>query len=108
REVLGGNNRVRNFHTRTSEARHQASVQLELNLSLKRGHREENPPENCAHDCCRRGLPVSQARGTISHSLFPGISTMSMAVETHRLTRYFDKFCAVNGIDLRVESGTFY
>src|SRR5436853_3103835 len=33
---------------------------------------------------------------------------MSMAVETHRLTRFFDKFCAVNSIDLRVECGTFY
>jgi ABC-2 type transport system ATP-binding protein len=33
---------------------------------------------------------------------------MSLAIETHRLTRYFDSFCAVNGIDLRVERGTFY
>ena len=33
---------------------------------------------------------------------------MSLAIETHRLTRYFDGFCAVAGIDLRVESGTFY
>ncbi|MBI3412340.1 MAG: ABC transporter ATP-binding protein [Planctomycetes bacterium] len=29
-------------------------------------------------------------------------------IETHKLTRYFDSFCAVNGIDLRVERGTFY
>src|SRR5437763_12117115 len=33
---------------------------------------------------------------------------MSLAIETHQLTRYFDGFAAVNGIDLRVESGTFY
>jgi len=33
---------------------------------------------------------------------------MSLAIETHGLTRYFDGFRAVNGIDLRVESGTFY
>src|SRR5947199_5748819 len=33
---------------------------------------------------------------------------MTLAIETHRLTRYFDDFCAVSGIDLRVERGTFY
>src|SRR5437773_4303092 len=33
---------------------------------------------------------------------------MTLAIETHRLTRYFDDFCAVNSIDLRVERGTFY
>ncbi len=33
---------------------------------------------------------------------------MSLAIETHQLTRYFDKFLAVDGIDLRVERGTFY
>ena len=33
---------------------------------------------------------------------------MSLAIETHQLTRYFDDFCAVDGIDLRVERGTFY
>jgi ABC-2 type transport system ATP-binding protein len=33
---------------------------------------------------------------------------MSLAIETHRLTRYFDGFCAVDAIDLRVERGTFY
>jgi ABC-2 type transport system ATP-binding protein len=33
---------------------------------------------------------------------------MTLAIETHRLTRYFDDFCAVAGIDLRVERGTFY
>ena len=30
------------------------------------------------------------------------------AIETHQLTRFFDGFCAVDGIDLRVEEGTFY
>ena len=33
---------------------------------------------------------------------------MSLAIETHELTRFFDGFCAVDGIDLRVEGGTFY
>jgi ABC-2 type transport system ATP-binding protein len=33
---------------------------------------------------------------------------MSLAIETHGLTRYFGDFCAVNGIELRVERGTFY
>jgi ABC-2 type transport system ATP-binding protein len=33
---------------------------------------------------------------------------MSLAIETRGLTRFFGDFCAVNGIDLRVERGTFY
>ena len=33
---------------------------------------------------------------------------MSLAIETHQLTRYFGDFCAVDGIELRVETGTFY
>lgn len=33
---------------------------------------------------------------------------MSLAIETHGLTRFFDGFCAVDGIDLAVERGTFY
>lgn len=33
---------------------------------------------------------------------------MSLAIETHQLSRYFDAQCAVDGIDLAVESGTFY
>src|SRR5207245_8496629 len=33
---------------------------------------------------------------------------MTLAIETHELTRFFDGFCAVNSIDLRVERGTFY
>jgi ABC-2 type transport system ATP-binding protein len=36
------------------------------------------------------------------------MASMSLAIETHELTRYFNDFCAVNGIDLRVERGTFY
>src|SRR5947209_5626092 len=39
---------------------------------------------------------------------FSGTTLMSLAIETHHLTRYFDKFCAVNEIELRVERGTFY
>jgi ABC-2 type transport system ATP-binding protein len=33
---------------------------------------------------------------------------MSLAIETQKLTRYFEDFCAVDGIDLKVERGTFY
>src|SRR6516225_7144324 len=33
---------------------------------------------------------------------------MPLAIETNQLTRYFDGFCAVNAIELRVERGTFY
>jgi ABC-2 type transport system ATP-binding protein len=33
---------------------------------------------------------------------------MTLAIETRGLTRYFDDFCAVDGIDLRVERGSFY
>jgi ABC-2 type transport system ATP-binding protein len=33
---------------------------------------------------------------------------MSLAIETHRLTRYFGDACAVAGIDLKVERGMFY
>lgn len=36
------------------------------------------------------------------------MTLMSLAIETHRLTRYFNEFCAVGGIDLAVERGTFY
>src|SRR5438105_2706200 len=32
----------------------------------------------------------------------------SLAIETHQLTRFFGDFCAVDGIELRVERGTFY
>jgi ABC-2 type transport system ATP-binding protein len=31
-----------------------------------------------------------------------------LAIETKQLTRLFDEFCAVDRVDLRVESGTFY
>jgi ABC-2 type transport system ATP-binding protein len=33
---------------------------------------------------------------------------MNLAIETQQLTRYFNDFCAVGGIDLAVERGTFY
>lgn len=33
---------------------------------------------------------------------------MSLAIETRQLTRFFDSFCAVDHIDLKVERGTFY
>src|SRR4051794_13539323 len=34
--------------------------------------------------------------------------TMSLAIETNRLTRYFGDAAAVDGVDLAVETGTFY
>jgi ABC-2 type transport system ATP-binding protein len=33
---------------------------------------------------------------------------MTLAIETHELTRFFNDFCAVSGIELAVERGTFY
>src|SRR5688572_1015030 len=33
---------------------------------------------------------------------------MALAIETRQLTRYFDSFCAVDRVNLAVESGTFY
>jgi ABC-2 type transport system ATP-binding protein len=33
---------------------------------------------------------------------------MDLAIETQGLTRFFDDFCAVNAINVRVERGTFY
>jgi ABC-2 type transport system ATP-binding protein len=33
---------------------------------------------------------------------------MNLAIETHQLTRFYDGFCAVDSVDLRVECGTFY
>ncbi|WP_435017193.1 ABC transporter ATP-binding protein [Tundrisphaera sp. TA3] len=33
---------------------------------------------------------------------------MTLAIETHQLTRYFNDFRAVDGIELAVERGTFY
>jgi ABC-2 type transport system ATP-binding protein len=33
---------------------------------------------------------------------------MSLAIETRQLTRYFNDFCAVDGVELAVERGRFY
>ena len=33
---------------------------------------------------------------------------MTLAIETRQLTRFFDKFCAVDHVNLAVERGTFY
>src|SRR5215475_5059665 len=33
---------------------------------------------------------------------------MSLAIETKQLVRFFDRFCAVDRVDLQVERGTFY
>ncbi len=34
--------------------------------------------------------------------------SMTLAIETHQLTRFFNDSCAVSGIELAVERGTFY
>jgi ABC-2 type transport system ATP-binding protein len=34
--------------------------------------------------------------------------SMNLAIETHRLTRFFNDSCAVSGVELAVERGTFY
>lgn len=34
--------------------------------------------------------------------------TTTLAIETQQLTRFFDGFCAVDHVDVRVERGTFY
>src|SRR5437764_10408172 len=47
-------------------------------------------------------------RLVVSFSALCYRDAMTLAIETHALTRYFDDFCAVAGIDLRVERGTFY
>ena len=36
------------------------------------------------------------------------MNSASLAIETRQLVRYFDNFCAVDHLDLRVERGTFY
>ncbi len=36
------------------------------------------------------------------------MSNRALAIETKQLTRFFDDFCAVDHVDLCVESGTFY
>lgn len=33
---------------------------------------------------------------------------MTLAIETHQLTRYFNDFCAVDAVNLTVEPGSFY
>ena len=33
---------------------------------------------------------------------------MTLAIETHHLTRFFDNFCAVDDVNLQVERGAFY
>src|SRR6516165_2044964 len=35
-------------------------------------------------------------------------ATMTLAIETHHLSRFFDDFVAVDAIDLQVERGNFY
>src|SRR5580704_2161762 len=57
-------------------------------------------------------LPKASARAAPTRVCDAGLNIrnniMTLAIETHQLTRYFNDFCAVDGIDLRVERGTFY
>jgi len=58
-------------------------------------------------------LPARQPRigasfGPMNRNNFAGKILMALAIETHQLTRFFDDFCAVDAIELRVERGTFY
>src|ERR1700733_14859174 len=46
--------------------------------------------------------------GVILDEQLRRVKPMTLAIETHQLTRYFNDFCAVGGIDLAVERGTFY
>src|SRR5438093_661318 len=56
-----------------------------------------------------RILPVSRGPAPrVVPRISRGRITMSLAIETHQLTRFFDQFCAVDSIELRVERGTFY
>jgi len=51
---------------------------------------------------------LSSAKAGSPHEAKHQHRRMSAAIATERLTRYFDGFCAVDHIDLRVERGTFY
>src|SRR4051812_23497841 len=51
-----------------------------------------------------RATPTSELRPSPGASL----EAPNLVVETHGLTRFFDDFCAVDAIDLRVGRGTFY
>src|SRR5579872_1457185 len=56
-----------------------------------------------------RQYPRRAGRDTLEPKrISEGTQRMSLAIETHRLTRFFGDFCAVDGIELRVERGTFY
>src|SRR5215468_8488266 len=59
------------------------------------------------HAIMSRCLPPAGTRCPAGR-LTPWTTPMTLAIETHQLTRFFGDFCAVDGIDLRVESGTFY
>ena len=51
------------------------------------------------------GLPIAcNLKTTSSFENAP----MTLAIETHHLTRHFGDFCAVSGVELAVERGTFY
>src|SRR5437899_2523602 len=59
-------------------------------------------PKRCTPGPRRYNRPTTAA-------VPPGVTkSMTLAIESYQLTRYFGSFCAVQGIDLRVEGGTFY
>ena len=71
-------------------------------------------PDRCFQsDSKRQFRPILHAEQRFSVHMFPALADtvdnpMTLAIETHRLSRYFDNFCAVDQIDLHVECGTFY
>jgi len=66
-------------------------------------------PQLDAEQAGRRTREPHHTRcGTLAAPTFKRTDPMSLAIETHGLTRFFDDFCAVDGIEIRVEKGTFY
>src|SRR5262249_18368310 len=55
-------------------------------------------------------FPASGGRMIVESIISGAFETifMTLAIETHKLTRFFDSFCAVKGVELSVERGTFY
>src|SRR5262249_54859037 len=61
--------------------------------------------ENSLNSRARPGLILSNV---IHDTQSPRVIPMTLAIETHQLTRYFNDYCPVSGIDLTVEPGTLY
>src|SRR5690242_14807014 len=55
-----------------------------------------------------RAVVIATDNGQLPNFVIRHSPPMPLAIETHKLTRNFNDFCAVNGIELAVERGTFY